>query len=73
MGHVQAELAGQGGIAAVVVAALAAGVADLADRGEAVSVLVEVWTAYGAPATGSLSNLSISSAACRSWAAWKCA
>ena len=37
------------------------------------SVLVEFWTAYGAPAAGSLSNRSISSAACRSWAAWKCA
>jgi hypothetical protein len=30
VGHLQAELAGQGGVAAVVVAALAAGVADLA-------------------------------------------
>jgi hypothetical protein len=41
VGHLQAELGGQGGIAAVVVAALAAGVADRAGMGEAVGGLVQ--------------------------------
>jgi hypothetical protein len=41
VGDVQAELASQGGVAAVVVAALAAGVADIADRGEAVGGLMQ--------------------------------
>ncbi len=41
VGHVEAELAGEGGVAAVVVAALAAGVADLASMREAVGGLVQ--------------------------------
>jgi hypothetical protein len=41
MGHLRAELGGDGGVAAVVVAALAAGVAELAGMSEAVGSLVQ--------------------------------